>query len=183
MVGEITIFLLGSGVALFIALLGWSDQIRTPQKETKQLERQFMKKRKITWENLRAMIRSSTPAQKIKSYMNLMRAGKMKHKDINQQIKLLEDLNESKEALEKINIDKYNYTVYLTISCFLFGILSYLFHFKLWKLSEYLSILDSDSVFVLIPIILIIIVCFKILNANKEDQKFRNLIKQIDDEI
>ena len=72
MIGDITTFLFGSAVALFIALLGWSEQIRTPHKETKELEQKFMEKKGITWDDLRATIRESTAAKKITAYTNLI---------------------------------------------------------------------------------------------------------------
>lgn len=183
MEGGITTFLLGSAVALFIALLGWSEQIRAPHRESKELEKEFMGEKGITWLDLKEIIRASTPSKRIKAYMNLMKAGKMKQSDINKQIELLKNLHESKESLEEILINKYNLTIYLTISCFIFGVLSYVLPFNIPKITDKIPVINSDLLYLIIPFTLFLVICVKILQANKKEINFTNYIKNISDEM
>jgi len=176
-------FFLATAVALFIALLGWGDQIRTPQKESKQLEKEFMEKHGIDWEDLRYIIRKGekvTPGKKMMALTNLMKKRKLKTKGIAEHSDCLKELDIAKVNIEKINLSKYNLTVYLTILFFIFGIISIILNIFFGGLNiEYLF----DFAFILIAIIIVILICRKILQANKEDEKFRGLIKKISDEV
>lgn len=48
-------FLLGSGFAVIIALLSWSDRIKDLQRETHEIESEFAKERKTTLRKIRAI--------------------------------------------------------------------------------------------------------------------------------
>lgn len=49
-------YLLGSGFGLLIVLLGWANQITSKNKQTKDLESQFLKKARVRQEDYRRMV-------------------------------------------------------------------------------------------------------------------------------
>lgn len=53
---DITGYLLGSGFALLIVLLGWADQITSKNKETKELEADFLRNGKIKRADYKKMV-------------------------------------------------------------------------------------------------------------------------------
>lgn len=58
---EPTLFLFGGGVALFVALLGWSDEIRGINKDTLDLEQKFLKATKIDRQIFSSVVKPVLP--------------------------------------------------------------------------------------------------------------------------
>ncbi|MCK4497164.1 MAG: hypothetical protein KAU24_03155, partial [Candidatus Aenigmarchaeota archaeon] len=123
MPSEITLFLLGSGVALFIALLGWSEQIRNPQKETGDLEKKFKDKFNLK-SDLTPIVRNTYNTVKksittnlldeVKAITRVLGSKKLKNpKDISL-LEKFREANEIVEPLEKFYACKYRWTIYLT---------------------------------------------------------------------
>ena len=60
---DIAGYLLGSGFALLIVLLGWADQITSKNKETKDLETDFLRNGKIKRVNYKKMVEGKGATQ------------------------------------------------------------------------------------------------------------------------
>jgi len=54
----ISTLLFGGGIAILVALLGWSNQIKEKQKETRDLEKAFSQKSQIKYPHVRNMVAS-----------------------------------------------------------------------------------------------------------------------------
>ena len=81
---EFTLFLTGSGIALFIAMLAWGDQIRSIKKDTRELEKELVQTKNLPWQDIRFLIRSDSNNQdKIKALSNLMKKRKLKIRNQN----------------------------------------------------------------------------------------------------
>ena len=78
---ELTLFLFGSGFALFIALLGWSDRIRGIDKDTREMERLFMEDSGIHKRQFRCIVKPESPDQELEVLTELVNAGKIKTVD------------------------------------------------------------------------------------------------------
>ena len=182
-INPIASFFLGIGITLFIALLGWSDQIRTPQKESKQLEKEFMERHGIDWEDLRYLVREGnkvTPTKRVKSLMSLMEKRQLESNGIVNHFDVLKNIDKSKEKIEKINMLKYEHTIYLTILSFVFGIGSMITNLVFrGALIEYVV----DIIFIVVVVMFVFSICSKMLIVNKEDEFFRKSIKMVSDEV
>ena len=55
----VTELLMGAGIALFIAILAWGNQIRSVQKDTREIERELIETKKLSWQDIRFLIREN----------------------------------------------------------------------------------------------------------------------------
>lgn len=175
----VTQLLIGIGMALFVVILAWGGQIRAIQKDTRELERELVETKKFPWQDIRFLIRpDSTHKNKIKALGNLMKKRKLKSKNIPDLLNSFEKLDISKKTLKTLNKSKYQFALYSTISFLVCGLLSlWTFNILLSKTNE--IILTSNSIFLTIPFIFVIVLFFKIIKANKEEEKFTSIIEDI----
>jgi len=61
---DVTGFLLASGFALLVVLVGWSNQITTRSKETRELEQEFISKAKVKRQDYKNILNKGKSAEK-----------------------------------------------------------------------------------------------------------------------
>jgi hypothetical protein len=66
-------FLFAGGLAFLLALLGWSDQIRGAQEQTREQERAFLNAYQVSWADVRPLIRPSEQHSPEKQLAALLR--------------------------------------------------------------------------------------------------------------
>jgi hypothetical protein len=184
---EFDVFLLGAGMALFIALLGWSDQFRLPQKETRRIEKIFMEKLRLKTSELIPIMRGAVKEMKsgeqdsflaeIKAMAKILVEKKVKNKyDIN----LVNDFkNIEKQASELYKFYNYKYlsTIFLTVVFFISGISSSFFG------TVTIYELTVNIISFLIPMVLITVIITLLLKINGMETKFRNGVKILAENI
>jgi len=171
--------LIGIGISLLIAILAWGDQIRSIQKDTRELERELKDMKGLPWKDIKILTnQTSTSTEKQTSLSNLMKKRKLKSKDLPKLLELFENLNTSKKKLRDVNMFKYNLSFYTTIVFLICGGLS-LFDFQLPITKK--IIFQLNIFLFIIPFIFIGFLLFKIFKSNVEEENFNSIIEEIYD--
>jgi len=125
---ELTLFLFASGLALFVALLGWSDQIRAIDKDTREMESCFLEDTGMGKRDFLRIVKPESPDKQLEALTEMVNAGKFKTMDSVQLLrKLTEWHREWSDAwphLERLTTWKYNLTIALTIALLVAGTVS-----------------------------------------------------------
>jgi hypothetical protein len=105
-------FFLGGGLAVLLALVGWSDQIKGSQDASRHRERDFLKSTGSNWQDLRALIRPSedpTPEEKLASVLRILGQGGLKdHVDV-QLIAQFDEADRVRTALSALYSQRFWY--------------------------------------------------------------------------
>ncbi|MBV6419580.1 MAG: hypothetical protein DAHOPDDO_00803 [Ignavibacteriaceae bacterium] len=119
-------FLIGGGLALLIALLAWSDQIQSMQRETREAEKYLLEKRKINWIKIKKMIRKeANPTQILETLNELLTKESFENIDDINVITHFKSLLKKSNQLEHLYTVKYILVIVLTASFFLSGFISF----------------------------------------------------------
>jgi len=119
-------FLIGTGIALLLALLGWSEQIKSWHKDTMETEKAFCEERNINWSQIRQLIRTDAPAvKKLKVLGNLLKIEALTNiQDVNL-IGEFMNLDKKRSKLEDLYKIKYKLVLIMTFLFLLSGIINY----------------------------------------------------------
>lgn len=119
-------FLIGTGIALLLVLIGWSEQIKSWHKDTREAERDFSRERNIKWNKIRPLLRTNTSAiKKLKALNALLKEKSLQEvQDVNIIGKFI-SLDKKRAEIESLYKIKYRLIFALTISFFLSGIINY----------------------------------------------------------
>jgi len=179
---ELSLFLFGSGLALFVALLGWSDQIRGINRDTRQLEEKFLATTKIDRRAFLSVVKPGSPDVKLTALTQILVSGKVKTVAAVEVLKIFQMWHRKWTALEALSAWKYRLSVALTYVLFLAGLLSLfvdshaavsLLHFRVRALLLVLVIPMSGF----LAILTIITV------ANAKESYFRELINSLSEKV
>jgi len=167
--------LFGGGLGLFIALLAWSDQIKSLHRDTLEAEKQLKKSRNLDWKNIKILIRKEAPQEKVLKALN-----KMLKKDSEDNIVSIEilhrfvTLDTKAKQLEGLYNRKYNSVIGLTILFISSGIVS-------WFIKDDCVIVELGKVSIMcgwIPAIVcllsVLATVFFILYLNNIETGYRN---------
>lgn len=176
-------FLIGAGLALLLALLAWSDQIKNLHKETLDLEKEFSQNRSLPLRKIRKIIRSeSRPAQRISAINNLLKNSEIKEKKDIEIINSLINLDPDRLNLEKLNKRKYRLVIALTYLFIISGMVNYFIidtsSFNLFCLQIKLDFIAISACIVL----LLLIITFTAY-LNKIENNYKEQLYHIIDEI
>lgn len=133
--------LFGSAIALLIALLAWSDQIRGLHKETLEAESTLLTVRGINWKIIKRLLRKKEEPDVILAELNnMLNKGSSQNLNDLQIILNFRKLDHRLQYLELLNDLKYYLVIVLTALFFISGIIlpnikecSSFFIFK-WKI-------------------------------------------------
>jgi hypothetical protein len=179
---ELALFLFGGGLGLFIALLGWSDQIRGLNKETKEVESEFLSSHHMTKSEFLPVVKPTSPEDQLVALTQLYQSRKLQTEPDFQVVRLFNEWNKNAAALESIHAWKYYLTVALTFSFFLGGIICVLVppweSVSLWCIS-----VRCESVVLVILFCILIASLIIILIANAREITFRALLISISDRV
>jgi len=120
-------FLIGAGLALLIALLAWSDQIRSMQRDTIEAEKYLDEKRKISWKTIKKLYKKKAAPEEILNALNEMLTKQSVENidDINVITQFRTLYNRSKKLERQYNI-KYILVIIMTFLFLLSGIVMFL---------------------------------------------------------
>ncbi len=176
-------FLIGAGLALLLALLAWSDQIRNLRRETLELEKDFSQNRHLDLRRIRTIIRTElSPGKRITALNNLVKDSQLKLTEDIDIIEQLSALDSHRHRLENLCKTKYWLVVILT-HCFLVSaIVNYFIHdcssFQVFCLAIKTEFIPIGSCIAFLYVML----CF-ITHLNRVETKYREDLNNLMDRI
>ncbi len=163
---DISTLFLGSGFALFIAMLAWGNQIRLPREEIRNLEEKCRSKFKLKKNDIEGILDKKEPytkyqnisyRERIKILIHAVDEGKIKKPE---QIEALKTLNKNHETCKKMkrlyNI-RFNLSVVLLLLFFIFGLLLMHFNDYYFVFQNYEFYLKNIVVYIVVSFCIIII--------------------------
>ena len=129
---DISTLFLGSGFAIFLALLAWGNKIREPRREIYEIEKLFLKKFKTNKKNINPLLKQTYEKMKnnemenfldtIGSLVSIMDEIKQPE-DVNI-IEKFQEINTIRKKLEKLYKTRYILSLFFTFYLLLSGIIS-----------------------------------------------------------
>lgn len=158
-------FLLGAGFALIVVLSGWSSQITSKRKETRELEREFLGKAKIKNKEYKKIVDKKNFTKD--SFFLLIDFIYSETEEEN--IELFEKIKKIKEKIPKLNkkySNRFWTLVFFSISLFITGGFSYFSP-------------ENYKVIAFIPnIVFIIIIFFNLISTYILENKYNGEISE-----
>jgi hypothetical protein len=176
-------FLIGVGIALLIALLAWSDQIQSMQRETQEAEKYLDEKRKINWKTIKKLIRrNASPEEKLSALNEMLTKQSAENISDIDIITHFRTLYNKSRFLERLYLVKYLLVIFLTFLFFCMGVVSFFISnestFCLFNISLKVKLLP-----VLICILFSISILIFTIYLNFQEKKYRtdfiNLMEDI----
>jgi hypothetical protein len=158
-------FLLASGFALLVVLVGWANQMTSKSKETKDIEVDFLKKAKLKRADYKKIVdEGGSTDDSLKTLVNFLYTKKEEDLQIFDKIKLI------KADIEKLD-NKYSrrFWILLLMSVFFFitGIVSFFL-----PLNQKIWALFPNLIFVLFAFI-------NLINVHNLEKRYTNNISEI----
>lgn len=136
-------YLLGSGFALLVVLLGWANQITSKSKETKDLEADFLKNGKVKRTDYKKIVRDRGATEdSFKALVNFL------YSEEKDNVAIFEIIVNIKSDLSKLD-KQYRFRFWiltcLSICLFVTGVMAFFFEepFKSWLLLPNLALIIS----------------------------------------
>lgn len=161
---DTTVFLFGSGFAIFIALLGWSEQIRGLRRETYQLQSEFLKTHGLRKADLLRAIRAQTADEQLRAFTAIMLTNKLSASAV-QLLPVLRRWDTQNTRLERLQTWKYWLTVALAFVFFAAGVSS------LARLGQAVS--------VGMPAVVLLVVFGLIIATNTAERKLHSTLNEL----
>lgn len=176
-------FLIGAGLALLLALLAWSDSIGNLHKETQDLEKEFSYSRKLNLRRIRKIIRTElSPEKRLSALNKLIASAQIKDTEDINIIEQLIILGTERCSLERHYTTKYILVVALTNLFILSGLINYFIdsssYFRIFSIS-----IKTEFITIFLCISLVYTILGFILYLNKAENKYKNKIYNLMDEI
>jgi hypothetical protein len=135
---DVSGFLLASGFALLVVLLGWANQITSKSKETKELEAQFLEKAKFKKGDYKKIINEKGSTED--SFSALIDFLYSSKKDKQEDVEIFEKIENIKKDLASLdNLYGWRFWILLFMSTSLFvtGVTAFFLspNYKLWALA------------------------------------------------
>ena len=162
-------YLLTSGFALLIVLLGWADQITSKSKETKDLEADFLKNGKVKRTDFKKMIEQRGATEdSFNALINFLYSAEQDNLEI---FEIIVNIRNDITELDKQYHARFWILVCLSIYLFVAGIVAFFIPdtFKLWLLIPNLDIV-ALTFFNLIKIYIL---------ENRHNKNIRNIMEKI----
>lgn len=118
---DLVLFFLGSGFGLFVALLGWSDQIRGLTRNVRELERETHKRHPLTREDLKQLRNTNDANERLVILAQLFLDRKFSNPNTARLIPLFDKCETLLPRLDRLSEGKYRLTVALAVVLFLAG--------------------------------------------------------------
>jgi hypothetical protein len=179
---ELTLFLFASALALFVALLGWSDQIRGIDKDTKELEARFLAETGIEKRDFLCVVKPKLPAEQLAALAKLMNSGRIKSHVKVDLLAAFKAWNKEWSRLERLSVHKYNLAVALTLAFFIAGVTS-LFTHPSGRVYLYLFTVRSEMLVLTLPLTLVAVLFGIIIYGSQRENALRALLDSIADKV
>ena len=178
----LTLFLFASALALFIALLGWSDQIRGIDKDTQELEKRFLEETGVDKRDFLCVIKPQPPGEQLAALAKLMRSNKLHSHDEVDLLSAFKAWKKDWTQLETLSTWKYNLTVALTLMLFLAGIIS-LFTHPSQQVPLHFFKVRTEMLVLTLPMSLVAVLLGTIIYGARLERALRTLLESIADKV
>jgi len=178
----LTLFLFGSALAMFVALLGWSDQIRGISKDTKELENRFLAETGIAKRDFLSVAKPKLQGEQLAALTRLLKSGRIQSHTKVDLLATFRDWNRQWSRLERLSARKYLLAVALTLALFLAGIIS-LFTHPSDKVHLHFLTVRTEMLVLTVPMILVGVLLCIIIHASRRESELRALLESIEDEV
>ena len=179
---ELTLFLFASALGLFVALLGWSDQIRGIDKDTKELEARFLAETGIEKRDFLCVVRPKLPGEQLVVLAKLMKSGRIQSRVKVELLSAFKGWNKEWARLERLSVWKYNLTVLLTMALFLAGIISLFTHPSDRVRLHFFSV-RSEMLVLTLPMSLIAVLLCIIIYGSRRENALRALLDSMAEKV
>lgn len=180
---QLTLFLFGSGLAIFIALLGWSDQIRGFDNDTKELEQRFLNKTRIKKRDFLEIVRPKSPEEQLAAFARVDSEGRIENAETIDVLRTFaEELNQPWSRVERLFRWKYKLTIALTIILFLTGIIS-LFTTPTQQALLYAVSMRAEIILLVLPVLLIGLLLAIIIRSARWEKAVRSILQSMADKV
>jgi hypothetical protein len=175
---DFTLFLFASGLALFVALLGWSDQIRGINQDTRELETRFLATTQINRQDFLSVVKPNSPDDQLTALTQIMVSGKAATDAAVEVLRIFNQWHKGWTQLEKLATYKYRLTVILTCGMFVAGFLS-LFENPQARIYFLPFHPRTDLIILLVPMATLLAILILIIIANYKEEYFRKLLNML----
>jgi len=179
---QLTLFLFGGGLALFIALLAWSDQIRGIDQDIRDLENRFLERTGIEKQTFLRIVKPKSPDDRGEALLEVVSAGRIKNQNSAEVLGIFTKWNKQWLWIERLSAGKYYMTIALTIGLFLVGIAS--LHTSPLQQILILSIQCRVEMLILIlPATLVAMLLVIIIFIAERENALRSFLKSVSDMV
>ena len=187
---ELSTLFLGSGFALFIALLAWGNQIREPRKEIRNLENEFRMEFDLNKSEVNPLIRDRDSKKNVKKYtftdtnlalISIMEKNTLQDAKRVGLLKKLKELNKTRQELENHYKGRYILTLILTFLLFIFGSIS--LYTSDMKIDIQPYSFSVNNIFFLIVLTVMVIITINLVIAYTKEEAFIKKMSDISDDI
>ncbi|MCJ7504740.1 MAG: hypothetical protein MUP80_17025 [Acidobacteriia bacterium] len=179
---ELALFLLGSGLALLITLLGWSDQIRNFNRDSIDLMDKFVEKTGIRKTDFQRFLRSTNPTDRLAAVTAMMNSGKLKTVEDVELTGLFNQLGDISKHLGGLCSRKYFFTLCLTGCMFATGTVS-LFTTANDQVLLGAFHIPIELLVTLLPLSCILVIFGVIIRCNQWEKQFNDQLSAISDRV
>ena len=179
---ELTLFLFGSGVALFVALLGWSDQIRGINNDTREIETRFLDATQIDKSVFLSIVRPKTPDEQLVALTEILVSKKPRTAAAVEVLPIFQEWHQKWTSLESLSAWKYRLSVYLTYTLFASGFLSALVNPNI-VVSAYYFHARMIFFILVIPMAGFLVILTIVAVANYKESHFRELLNLLSEKV
>jgi hypothetical protein len=162
-------FLLGSGLALLIALLAWGEQIRAITKDTRDLERDFLEATELKRSQLAPFFHAKNVDDQLAPLSSVMASGKLSDAAQVELLPLFRQWRDLSGGFRSLQSRKYWLTILVTLVCFLTGTFHALFPAQITVLAALVCVLALQVLGLLLMIVL----------AGRVERRLNALLMQI----
>lgn len=172
-ISDTAVFLLGSGLALLIALLAWGEQIRAITQDTRDLERDFLDTTGLTRAELSALLQAKNDDDRLLAFTNLMASGKLTSAPQVEILPLFEKWRILGATLRSLQSKKYWLTVSLTVVFLATGTVMVFTR----------STNVPFSLLLAAPATLVVLILVTIISAGRVEQQLNALLMQMGEKV
>ncbi|HJX84249.1 MAG TPA: hypothetical protein VJ723_07900 [Candidatus Angelobacter sp.] len=163
-----------------VALLGWSDQIRGIDTDTKDLERRFLEDTGINKQDFLCIVKPRSPDEQLAALTQV--AEKLETGDMVVLLRTFKEWNVEWSQLERLSVWKYDLMVALTLVLFIAGIAS-LFSRPSQSIQLYFMTMRSEMLILLLPMAIIGLLLAIIIYSARREKRLRALLSSIADMV
>jgi hypothetical protein len=179
---QLTLFLFGSGLALFVALLGWSDQIRGINQDTRDLEIRFLETTRIDKTDFLSVVKPSSPEERLAALTQIMVSGKAKTVANVEVLGIFTQWHKEWTKLEALFAWKYRLALTLTWTLLAAGIISLRTNPES-SVSLFFFRIRADLLILAVPILLIAAILVIIAIADHRQSQFLRLLASLAERV
>jgi hypothetical protein len=179
---QLTLFLLGSGIAFFIALLAWSDQIRGIDQDIRELETRFLERTGIEKHTFVRIVKPKSPDDRGEAVLEVVSGGRIKNKDAAEILQISTKWHKQWWWIETLSAAKYYVTIALTLVLFLTGFAS-LYTNPAMQLMAFSFTCSVERLLLIPPGTLVVLLLIIIICIAEREHSLRSLLKSVSDMV